>query len=235
MPEAPEVEEITSVWTCFVLRSGDKKLSHAEREEVPQLLADGARMWIDIEAPTEADTEWLADTFGFHDLSLIDVLNDDVRPKQESYDDVLFTVLGAVNLNPGEDALKTINLNIFLTADYVVSTHSKPLKTTRRVSQALKRRGAWLTLGTDHLYYRLLDGVVNRYLDILDEMEDHFDEIEHKVFKTDDRSVQESIFREKRRCAYLKRSIGPTRDAVRELVYGSFAQIKPETQTLLRD
>lgn len=235
MPNELKTEEPPSLWRCFALQPGSKTASIAEREAIPQLVASGTRIWLDIQGPTPEDTAWLADTFGFHQLALLDVLNNDVRPKQETYDEVLFTVLGAVNLNPGEDALDTINLNMFLTSQYLISTHCKPLKSTRRVLTALEKGRNWLARGTDHIYYRLFDGVVNRYLDILDEMEEHFDNIEYKVFKTNDPSVQESIFHEKRRIAFLKRSIGPTRDALRELVYGAFEQIKPETQTLLRD
>jgi len=235
MPNNIEAKPQQSVWQCYSLRPGEKSANKIEPSDIKAQLADGNRLWIDILGPTREDTECLADTFGFHQLALVDVLNNAVRPKQEAYDDVLFTVLGAINLNPGEDALDTINLNMFLTEQYLVTAHCKPLKSTRRVTAALEKGRNWLARGTDHVYYRLFDGVVNRYLDILDEMEVHFDEIEYKVFKTDDPSVQEEIFHEKRRIAFLKRSIGPTRDALRELVYGAFEQISPETQTLLRD
>ena len=235
MAEITDVEQPRSVWNCFAVRPGDTATTAVDRADISELRKDGVRLWIDIEAPSAEDTEWLAKEFGFHELALIDVLNNAVRPKQETYEDVLFTVVGAVNLNPGEDALDTINLNIFLTNHYIVSAHSKPLKTTRSTIAGLKKGRNWLTRGTDHVYYRLLDGVVDRYLDILDEMEEQFSDIEFKVFNTNDKSIQEEIFREKRRIAFLKRSIGPKRDALRELVHGSFEQIRPETQILLRD
>ncbi len=230
-----EPEKAPAIWRCFAVRPGEKKAFRFEREDTPRLLGEGARLWIDVEGPDSDDAKWLGDTFGFHGLALTDVLNNDVRPKQETYDEVLFTVFGAINLNPGEEALDTINLNIFLTGQFVVSAHGRPLKTTRSVADAIDKGRNWLGRGPDYVYYRLLDGVINRYLDVMDEMEERFAELERRVFKTQDGSVQEALFREKRRLAYLKRSIGPKRDALRELVYEPFSQIAPETQTLLRD
>ena len=55
------------------------------------------------------------------------MLNNTVRPKQESYGDVLFTVFSAINLNKNQDQLDTINFNVLLTEHSIVSTHLKLL------------------------------------------------------------------------------------------------------------
>ncbi len=220
---------------CYAFQPGDSRSTLVEQEAVSELLAAGTRIWVNILAPTEADTRWLSEVFAFHELALVDVLNNAVRPKQESYDDVLFTVLNAVNLNEGEEQLDTINLNIFLTEQFIVSTHGKPLKTTRGALEAMKRKRDPLSRGTDYVYYLLLDGVVNRYLDVIDEVDESLVALERDVFESSHRDIQERIFREKRRLAYLKRSITPKRDAVRDLVNSEFTQISPEVRVLLRD
>lgn len=224
-----------SIWHCYAIASGEKKSKPVDRSEIPNLLEDGTRFWIDIEAASKDDVKWLGELFGFHDLALIDVLNNNVRPKQEAYDDVLFTVLGAINLNEGKDQLDTINLNIFLTDQYIVSVHHAPLKTLRKCIAAMQRPRDPLKRGTDHLYHMLLDGVVDRYLDIIDEVDVHLAQLEQDVFDAPTRTIQEEIFQEKRRLAYLKRSITPKRDAMRSLVYDDIPQISPEVRLLIRD
>ncbi len=232
---APDSTFAGTSWQCFALRKGEQTAIEIRRDEATRYLSEGARIWLDVVAPEESDAKWLSSTFGFHELALIDLRSNDVRPKQEAYGDVLFTVFGAINLNPGEDELDMINLNIFLTDRFVVSAHRKPLKTIRNAITLMSRKPSPLARGTDYLYYLLLDGVVNRYLDIMDDVETQLDEIETIVFADRPRPVQEQIFTEKRRLALLRRSVGAKRDALRELVYGNLPQISPETRTLLRD
>ena len=220
---------------CYAFTPGEKKSIPVDRDQVPSLLSQGARVWVDIEAPTDDEVEWLRDVFDFHELTLVDVMNNAVRPKQESFGDVLFTVFSAINLNEDQDQLDTINLNIFLTDRYIISTHLRPLKTIRDTVRAMARSRDPLSRGTDYVYYLLLDGVVNRYLDVMDEVDESLVALEHDVFETPSRDIQEKIFREKRRLAYLKRSITPKRDAVRDLVHDDFPQITEEVRLLIRD
>lgn len=223
-------------WTCFTLDPAGKKVVPLPPEELEEAIAAGRRLWIDIGAPTREDTQRLKELFHFHDLALEDVLNNDVRPKQESYDEALFTVFGCMNLNPGEDELDTINLNLFLTPQVLVTTHCKPLKTIRNAVRNAEGGRGGLVKGTDFLYYRLLDGVIDRYLDFTDDFEEEIGEIERTIFSDPtNREVQGRVFEFKRKIAYLRRSLGPQRDALKTLATTELPQISRETRTHLRD
>ncbi len=217
MPADSDVHPQDERTLCYAYRPGDEKSAQVDKEAIPTLLGEGVHIWVDISEPSEDDTRWLGEVFGFHELALVDLLNNSVRPKQESYEDVLFTVLNAVNLNEGEDQLDTINLNAFLTEQFIVSTHCKPLRTIRDTFSSMVRKRDPLSRGTGYIYYKLLDGVVNRYLDITDEVDEHLTELEHEIFEAPTPQIQEKIFNEKRRLAYLRRSITPKRDALRDL------------------
>jgi len=225
----------SSRWKCFAFVPETGKTVPKDPEEIPDCIRQGIVFWLDIEAPTPEDAQWLKRVFDFHDLALSDLLNNGTRPKQESYGDVLFTVFGAVNLNPGEEVLDTINLNLFLTAAFIVTTHCKPIGTIQSVSQIAESQAGLFSKGTDYVYYMLLDGVVDRYFDVIDEIEDEIDELEKRVFDNPARDIQEKIFETKRKITYARRTIGPKRDALRDLVYAEFPQIKHETRTHLRD
>ena len=220
---------------CFCVNATTRLSEEFPKEKVPEMLAEGKVFWIDILNPDKKDTSWLRRTFKFHKLALTDVLNNSVRPKQELYDDVLFTVFNAINLNPGEEALDTINLNIFLTNNYIVSTHCKPLKTIRDTIKKIEEKKGLLEKGPDHLYYLLLDGVINRYFDIQDELEEEIQAIEEEIFDEGASDLQARLFTLRKKLTFAKRSINPKRDALRTLVYEGFPQLNAETQTLLRD
>lgn len=223
-------------WNCFTLDETGRRVAPLDPANLEDALATGRRVWVDVLSPDKDDVKRLKELFHFHDLALEDVMNNDVRPKQETYDDVLFTVFGCINLNPGEDELDTINLNLFLTPHYLVTTHSKPLKTVRAaIRNAEKGRGG-LVKGTDFLYYRLLDGVIDRYLEFTDDFEDGLSEIEKAIFsERGGREVQAQVFEFKRQIAYLRRSLGPQRDALKILATTELPQISKNARMHLRD
>lgn len=223
-------------WECFTLDEAGRRVIRLDEADLENALARGSRVWVDVPSPDKEDVKRLKELFHFHDLALEDILNNDVRPKQETYDEVLFTVFGCINLNPGEDELDTINLNLFLTPQYLVTTHGKPLKTIRTaIRNAEKGRGG-LIKGTDFLYYRLLDGVIDRYLDFTDDFEDGISDIEQAIFsERAGREIQAQVFDYKRKIAYLKRSLGPQRDALKTLATTELPQISKNTRTHLRD
>ena len=49
--------------------------------------------WVNIEGPTERETEYLAQNYPFHPLDLDDCLSRIQRPKIDQYEDYLFLVL----------------------------------------------------------------------------------------------------------------------------------------------
>lgn len=220
---------------CLADRRDGNGVVEVSQDQVAEHLRGQSLLWVDVLAPTTADNAWLQRTFGFHELALSDLLNNETRPKQESYDNVLFTVFRAINLNPGENAFDTINLNIFLTDRFVVTSHVKPVNTVDALLERIGKDNSLLSKGTSFFYYMLLDGVVDRYLDILDTIEEKIDDMEDRVFTTNDPSVQQDIFALKKQVSSMRRLIAPEREALTSLINGSLPQVTAQTRTHLRD
>jgi len=91
--------------------------------DVPELLQrDGGFVWVDVLGCDQAIARQLADTFGFHDLALRDILERNHVPKLHAYPDHLFLVLHAPEPDePGHVHL--IELDQFIGARYLVTTH----------------------------------------------------------------------------------------------------------------
>ncbi len=229
------VKQIDDRWACFVQIEENGACIQVKRDEVPGYLAKGNLMWIDILDPTAEDTGWLEEVFDFHTLALSDVLNNDVQPKQETYDDILFTVFAGVNFSPNEYVFDTVNLNLFLSTQYLVTAHCHPLKTVNTVKTMVKTQAHVLSKGTDHVYYHLLDGLVDRYVTAIDKMEDDIEDLEEAVFEGLEEKIQETLFELKRHAAHAKRSLRPKKEALRVLVNRELPQITDETRTHLRD
>jgi Mg2+ and Co2+ transporter CorA len=91
--------------------------------DVPGLLErkDGI-VWVDVLSCDQPMARQLADTFGFHDLALRDILERNHLPKLHAYPDHLFIVLHAPE--PADAGhIHLVELDQFIGRNYLVTTH----------------------------------------------------------------------------------------------------------------
>ena len=82
---------------------------------------------------------------------------------------ILFTVFGAINLQPEVEELRHCKPEYLSdSSKFIVTAHGEPLKSTRTVRNLVRTRPGILDKGADYLYHHLLDGVIDRYFDVLD-------------------------------------------------------------------
>lgn len=220
---------------CFADMGDGKGIAAVARETVAALVAAQRAVWIDVLAPGEAEVKWLRETFKFHQLALSDILNDEVRPKQELYGDTLFTVFRAVNLNPGQDVLDLINVSIFLRDNLLVTAHRQPVRTINLFIDNTQTTRDLLARGACHAYYLLLDGMVDRHFDVVEQIEDEVCTLEEQVFGPDEVDIRAALWRTQKRVSFLKRSLTPEMEAVRNLLQGGNGRFTDETRMNLRD
>lgn len=228
---------------CFARRDGaTKEVPHAD---VPRLLAEGVILWLDVEAPEAEDTAWLGEVFGFHPLALSDLLNNRTRPKQETYDgDVLFIVFSALNFNRGYDRLDSINLNMFVTKQVLVTTHSLPLRSVTDEHERFMKIKDGLDEGPGHLAYRLIDRIVDFYIDVLNVVDAKVSKLEEEMFSHTEKAISamakkedvvRRVFSLKKRVTKLRRSVRPKRDLIMELIHSDYNMFSDKTRTHFRD
>lgn len=220
---------------CYVDMGDGKGIVPAARETIVTLVAAQRAVWIEILSPGEADMRWLRESFKFHPLALSDVLNDDVRPKQEYYGDTLFTVFRAVNLNPGQDILDLINVSIFLRDNLLVTCHRQPVRTINFFFENTQTSRDLLAKGACHTYYLLLDGMVDRHFDVVEQIEDEVCTLEEQVFSPEEVDIRHQLWQTQKRVSFLKRSLTPEMEAVRNLVQSGNGHFTDETRMNLRD
>jgi len=215
------------------------------RSEVVKHFAAGDTLWVNIEGPEAEDTAWLREVFQFHPLALSDVLNNRTRPKQEMYDGgVLFIVFSALNFNKGYSRLDSINLNVFLTTNVIVTTHCLPLRSVREELDRFERVSNGLEKGPGHLAYRIIDHIVDLYLEVLNVVDANVSKLEAEMFSHSEKVISgtnkkeeivKRVFSLKKRVTLMRRSIRPKRDLITELIHSENPVFSDETKTHLRD
>ena len=144
-----------------------------------------AQFWVDISDPTDAEYALLSDLFGFHPLTIEDVIHEIQRPKLESYAMVcdklntgyFFLVIHGPDLDPAPDCLfKATELDAFISERYLITIHEAPLASlTEMFNRVHTDPEARLKWGIDLLLYELIDRLVNKYAPILDSFQETID------------------------------------------------------------
>ncbi len=135
--------------------------------------------WVNVVDPDGRTLEELETLFGFHALALEDALNQDLHPKVELYDDIVFIV--ARTILWAED-IDTDQLSIFLAKKFVVTIHDKIFPQLEDIRVRLRKKTPRiLKAGADFLAYTILDVLVDSYFPHLDRFQSLLDALEEQI------------------------------------------------------
>ena len=162
------------------------------RKEEGQLnvesLTWGGLTWVNIEGPTERETEYLAQNYPFHPLDLDDCLSRIQRPKIDEYKDYLFLVFHFPVFNIETQVTKPSQLSVFIGEKYLITLHKgelKPLVKLFRECQIDEESCQEnFSQGSSYLLYRIIDRLVDYCLPILNKIGDNIERTEDNIFSS---------------------------------------------------
>jgi len=192
-------------------------------------------LWVDLENPSEFESDTLVEIFNFHPLAVEDCILDISQPKADDYEEYLFLVMHAVRLGEGGKLLTT-ELDIFLGRNYVVTFHKDPLRSIEKVREAAQKKPeAVMGHGGDLLVHSILDNLVDNYLPVLDQYDEKIDALEEEIFNSPNKDFLETLIQVKRDVFSFRRIVAPQRDTVNYITRVPTAFIKPKHMMYFRD
>ncbi|TET68060.1 MAG: magnesium transporter, partial [Dehalococcoidia bacterium] len=178
--------------------------------------------WVNIERPTERETEYLAQNYPFHPLDLDDCLSRIQRPKIDEYKEYLFLVLHFPVFNRETRATTPSQVSVFIGENYLITLHKgelKPLvKLFRECEIEEEAREENFNQGSSYLLYRIIDRLVDYCLPILNRISANLEQIEDNIFasKRIPRAIEDiSVLR--RDVISFRRIIWPMRAVIASL------------------
>ena len=178
--------------------------------------------WVNIERPTERETEYLAQNYPFHPLDLDDCLSRIQRPKIDEYKEYLFLVLHFPVFNREARATTPSQVSVFIGENYLITLHKgelKPLvKLFRECEIEEEAREENFSQGSSYLLYRIIDRLVDYCLPILNRISANIEQIEDNIFasKRIPRAIEDiSVLR--RDVISFRRIIWPMRAVIASL------------------
>ena len=181
----------------------------------------GNLTWVNIEHPTEKETEYLAQNYPFHPLDLDDCLSRIQRPKIDEYKDYLFLVFHFPVFYKEARVTAPSQLSIFIGQNYLITLHKgefKPLvKLFKECQIDEESRQEHLGQGSAYLLYRITDRLVDYCLPILNKIGANIEDVEDSIFSNKTRSQIKEISMLRRDVIAFRRIIWPMRAVIGSL------------------
>jgi magnesium transporter len=179
--------------------------------------------WIDLIDPT-ADEIKAKLPAELHP-SALDVLlaphvhDDEPRPRIDAQGDYVLGILLVVVAVKSEDRVYYQEVDFILTSDTLVTVSKTPPDEAPYDPNPVKE----LCSPEEHVgmfAFRLIDDIAERYLDLIDDLNDEIDELEDNVEVWPAEKVRKRISDLRHDLLHIRRTLAPTRDAVRKIVDG---------------
>ncbi|MGI9539887.1 MAG: magnesium transporter CorA family protein [Miltoncostaeaceae bacterium] len=218
----------------------EQPLGDAERAapDVRRIEAHGIT-WLKLEAPTEAETAWLAEHYDFHPLDYEDVLSRRrQRPKIDEYDGYAFLVFYFPRFDKATGRLQGAEVDVFVAEDLLITLPKEPLKPLNamwsRCENRAEDRDAFMQRGSGYLLYEIVDALYDYCFPILDKIGFKLDSIEDSIFDEGPDDLVRDISNVKQEIINYRKIIKPQRPTLR-LMDRSIQRYAPQDMELYFD
>jgi magnesium transporter len=180
--------------------------------------------WIDLLDPSKEELEQ-AMPHALHERALSRLVapsipEDEPRPTLEGHEGYVFGVFLVAVAVPDEDRIYYQEVDLVATNDLVVTVRKTPADGSPFDPALLRDSRATGPVRAGMLIFELVDEVAERYLSLIDAVDDEIDELEEEVENLRAELLRGRLSGLRHDLLHVRRTLAPTRDAVRRLLDG---------------
>jgi magnesium transporter len=146
---------------------------------------------------------------------------DEPRPTLQGHGDYVFGVFLIAVSVPEDDSVYYQEIDLVLTHDTLLTVRKTPPTGRPACDVAVVRKSAKPTDSAGMLAYRLVDDIAERYLDLVDSLDDEIDELEDKVEIQPADVTRARVSALRHDLLHIRRTLSPMRDSVRRVIDGT--------------
>jgi magnesium transporter len=146
---------------------------------------------------------------------------DEPRPTLQGHGDYVFGVFLIAVAVPDDDSVYYQEIDIVLTHETLLTVRKTPPGGRPACEVALLKKVQKPDDSAGMLAYRLLDDIAERYLDLIDSLDEEIDELEDRVESQQPEITRSRISALRHDLLHIRRTLSPMRDAVRRVIDGT--------------
>jgi len=201
----------------------------------------GAFVWLGLNEPSQSQMAGIGKTYGLHELAVEDAVKAHQRPKLERFGDVDFLALRTARyvrrgeLTETSEVVETGQVMLFINPCFVISVRHGDAWRLAPVRAELEQRQELLAQGPWAVAYAITDKVVDRYLEVADQIEDDLETLEAEVFSRPNSGQIQKIYQMKRELVEFKRAVVPLQRPLLSLTAQTNRDVPREVRRYFRD
>jgi magnesium transporter len=172
--------------------------------------------WYHVDSPAGPALDELARIYSLHELAIEDCRTPGTRAKIDEYGETLFVVANVVQFDPTQDECSFSEMDFFLREDLLISVCEGPNSFIDVVRAVFPSEPKLANSG--RLFHRLLDAMVDRYLPVLDSIEERIEHLEEKAIEHTSTKLLADIFSLKRSLIEFRRVTISMRDMLSQIL-----------------
>lgn len=194
-------------------------------------------LWLNVHGLHQPEVlSEIGQRFKLHPLVLEDILNTDQRPKVDDYGDYLYIVTRFFEYDPDTLSVSSEQVSLVLGRGFVLTFQERPTGNFDPVRERLRLdRGQIRKHQADYLAYALMDVVVDRYFNVLEQIGERTEQLEDDLLDKATPAVLQTLHQLKRETLTLRRAVWPLREVVGQLARNDNHFFQPATLPYLRD
>ncbi|HSG93382.1 MAG TPA: magnesium/cobalt transporter CorA [Methylotenera sp.] len=174
--------------------------------------------------------------FGLHPLVLEDILNTEQRPKLDEYPKYVFLETRHFYYEKETLSVSSEQISMVLGHHFLLTFQERSTGAFSPVRERLRAEHSPIrALGVDYLAYSLLDSIVDKYFNVLEEMGDDSEALEDALLANPNITQLHSIHQLKRASIELRRVVWPLREVINHLTRNENGFFRAATIPYLRD
>ncbi len=199
------------------IQEGDE--AFFETQFIPEDYPDFT-MWLNFHSMAEKESIIeLCNRLGIDKLIQEDLFMGTKRPRLEEYPEyVFFTIVSALPIETSDVELRKERVSFVLGKNFLISFQQKKSDHFPNVRDRLiQKRGKIRYQGPDFLLYRMLEAIIDNYMEVTEEIGLAIEKLDKLVIRTPKSDVLRKIEMQKRKLVDLRKTVLPMRELLIQL------------------
>jgi magnesium transporter len=181
-----------------------------------------AATWVDLLDPTADELRAKAprelEETALELLLAAPAHEDEPRPTLQGHGDYVFGVFLLAVALPAENCVYYQEVDVVITHDTLLTVRKTPPEGRPPYDIAATKVEVRPDDSAGMIAYRLVDGIAERYLDLVDALDGEIDELEDQVEEQRAETTRQRISELRHDMLHIRRTLAPMRDAVRRII-----------------
>ncbi len=195
------------------------------------------KLWLNVHGVHDVDLiKQIGTMFKLHPLVIEDILNTEQRPKIDEFDEYIFLETRNFYYDKTSMTASSEQISIVLGHNFLLTFQERATGAFEPIRERLRASRAQIRdCGVDYLAYAVLDSVVDKYFNVLEDVGEDSEALEDLLLNKPTNTDLHSIHQLKHVSIELRRAVWPLREVINNLMRNEKGFFQHATMPYLHD